>query len=74
MAQSKIKIFVKCSTVYSLMQVSYKGRRNGLNEFWTPIYSKVNIDENVDNLDINKGVKQKLKENLKKFPTFFGEG
>lgn len=34
-------------------------------------YSTVYIDSMVDNLDINKYTKIKLKENLKAFPTIF---
>ena len=37
-------------------------------------YSKVEIDEMVDGLDIHRGSKKELKKTLKKFPTLFGGG
>ena len=37
-------------------------------------YLKVNINEMVDDLNINKDIKWKLKETLKKFLIFFGGG
>ena len=49
-----MKIFAKCSTAYTLTQVSGKEQRNGSYEFWTLTYSTVNIHENIDDLDINR--------------------
>ena len=37
-------------------------------------YSKVNIHEIVDGLDIHQDLKRELKKTLKKFPTLFGGG
>ena len=37
-------------------------------------YSKVNINEMIDDLDIKRDIKQKLKDTLKKFPNIFGGG
>ena len=37
-------------------------------------YSKVNIDEMVDDLNIDKDLKGKLKQTLNKFPTLLNEG
>ena len=37
-------------------------------------YSKVNIDEMVDGLDIGRDSKRELKKTLNKFPTLFGGG
>ena len=37
-------------------------------------YSKVNIDDMVDELKIDKDLKGKLKKTLKRFPTLFGGG
>ena len=65
-----------CDILYNLHTTSamLQTEENRLEKILDGDYSKVDIDNMVDNLDIVKATKQKLKYTLKKYPTLFGRG
>ena len=65
-----------CDILYDLHTTSpmLQTEEEGLGKILDADYSKVDIDDVIDDLDIAIATKQKLKQTLKKYPTLFGGG
>ena len=65
-----------CTMIYDLHMISpiLQQQEDRQRRILDADYSKVDIDEMVNDLDIAKATKTKLKQTLNKFPTLFGGG